>query len=616
MITATTSRRSLLGGIAATGVLAALPAGARAATSAASTRDAELAKKLTSIADAVLQRQPENATLLGLDVGANAGLAGQLSDLSDAGINADEQVYATARAMLAGIPRQRLQGPDINNYDAAVWAFDIADAGKRFAFGKSSLWGGVPYVVSQQGGTYQEAAEFLDSYHRVDDAAGADAYLSRLDQVGRNIDAETRRLREDAGKGVIPPSFIVANTLGQQAALRGVPADQAKFVTSIVRRAKKLGLPDPGTRATAIVTQSIYPALDRQIAALTALKTNDDAGVWKLPDGEDYYRLMLKSQTTTLLSADDIHKTGWEQNRAIEAEMDKILRAEGLTKGSVGERTTALGQDKRYLQPDTDAGRARVLAQIEGHIDAIRPRMGRISKLGLKAPIEVKRVPIDIQDGASLGYMNFASSDGKRPAIYYINLKQMDYWPEWSLASLTMHEGIPGHAWQGAYLAENPGIVSPLAPLLGFNAFVEGWALYAEQLAAEDGYYDQDPLGRLGYLNAARFRAVRLIVDTGLHAMKWSRDKAIATMMAETGRSRGSVTSEIDRYCAAPGQACGYKIGHNEILAQRDRAKALLGPQWDVRDFNDALVATGGVPLTALPGVVDRMVAAVKAEKV
>ena len=602
------TRRAVLGGVAG-GALLGVPA--RAAT--ATPRDAELGAALKTIADAVLQRQPETATLLGVDTGANAGLARRLTDNSPAGRAADNQVYAAARATLAKIPRNRLAGADINNYDSAVWAFDIADAGKRFDFGNSSLWGGIPYVVSQQNGTYQEAAEFLDSYHRVEDAAGADAYLARLDAVGRNIDVETRRLRDDAGKGVVPPDFLVANTLGQQAKLRAVAAGDSKFVASIARRAKKLGLPDPSARATATVTNAIYPALDRQIAALKALKTSGDAGAWKLPDGEAYYALMLKSQTTTTLSADEIHTTGWAQNRAIAAEMDKILRTQGLTKGSVGERTTALGQDKRYLQPDTDAGRARVIALVQGHIDAIRPRMGRISKLGMKAPVEVKRVPVDIQDGASLGYMNFASSDGKRPAIYYINLKQMDYWPEWSLASLTMHEGIPGHAWQGAYLAENPSIVSPLAPLLGFGAFVEGWALYAEQLAAEDGYYDNDPLGKLGYLNAARFRAVRLIVDTGLHAKRWSREKAIATMVAETGRSVGSVTSEIDRYCASPGQACSYKIGHNEILAQRDRARTALGVKWDVRDFNDALVATGGVPLTALPGVVDRMVAAVKA---
>lgn len=604
------TRRAVLGSAASLTALAALPTAARVATAQ---RDPQLAAALTTIAAALLQRQPENATLLGLDTGANAGLARKLDDLSASGVAETQRVYANAQQLLGTISRDRLQGADINNYDSARWAINIANEGKRFAFGAHGLSGGIPYIVSQQNGTYQNAAEFLDSYHRVEDAAGADAYLARLDQVATNIDEETQRLRADAGKGVVPPNFIVANTLGQQAALRAVAAADTKFVTSIARRSKALGLPDPSARATATVTNAIYPALDRQMAALKALKTSDDAGVWKLPDGDTYYQFMLKSQTTTTLTADEIHKTGWEQNRAIEAEMDAILKSQGLTRGSVGERMTALGQDKRFQQPDSDAGRAKVIAQVQSHIDAIRKRMPEISKLGLNANVEVKRVPIDIQDGASLGYMNFASTDGKRPAIYYINLKQMDYWPEWSLASLTMHEGIPGHAWQGAYLAEHPEVVSPLAQLLGFNAFVEGWALYAEQLAAEAGYYDRDPFGKLGYLNAARFRAVRLIVDTGMHAMKWSRDKAIGVMATETGRSMGSVTSEIDRYCASPGQACGYKIGHNAILAERDRAKAALGPKWDVRDFNDALVATGGVPLTALPGVVDRMIVGVKA---
>jgi uncharacterized protein (DUF885 family) len=611
MFELTASRRALLGGAAAAGAFAVLPAAARAVSATAS-GDPELGAALKVIANALLQRSPETATLLGVDTGANAALAGKFSDISPEGEAEDRRVYATSKRLLDGIPRDRLQGADINNYDSAQWALGIAAEGARFPYGLSGTSGGVPYVVSQQSGTYQQAAEFLDTYHRVENAAGADAYLSRLSQVGKLFDDETARIVADAGKGVIPPTFMVANTLGQEAQLRAVPAGQSKFVTSIATRAKKLGLPDPTARATAMVTDSIYPALDRQMAALKALKTNNDAGVWKLPDGEAYYQYLLKSQTTTSLTAAEIHATGWEQNRAIEAQMDKILRAQGMTKGTVGQRTAALSADKRFLQPDTDAGRAKVIAEVQGYIDAIRPRLGRISKLGLRADVKVKRVPVDIQDGASLGYMNFASTDGKRPAIYYINLKKMDYWPEWTLASLTAHEGIPGHAWQGAYLAEHPDIVSPVAQLIGFNAFVEGWALYAEQLVDEDGFYAKNPFGRLGYLNAQRFRAVRLIVDTGLHAMRWTREKAIATMVAETGRSVGSVTSEIDRYCASPGQACGYKIGHNEILKQRARAKALLGPKWDVRDFNDALVATGGVPLAALPGVVDRMIAKVK----
>ena len=604
-----TSRRSLLAGAATAGAFVALPAVARAAAPAA---DPRLAAALQTIAAELLKRSPEQATLLGVDRGANAALASKLSDISPAGEAEDRRVYAASKKLLETIPRAGLAGSDINNYDSAHWGLAIAGEGAKFPFGLSGTSGGIPYVVSQQNGTYSQAAEFLDTYHRVEDAAGAEAYFSRLGQVAKSLDDETARIRADAGRGVVPPDFIVANTLGQQAELRGVAAASSRFVTSIAGRATKLGLRDPSARATRIVADQIYPALDRQIAALKALKPTSDAGVWKLPEGDAYYQYLLKSQTTTSLSAAEIHATGQEQNRAIEAEMDKILRAQGLTQGTVGERAAALGADKRFVQPDTDAGRAAVIAYCQDVIDRIRPRLGRISKLGLKADVQVKRVPVDIQDGAGLGYMNFASTDGKRPAIYYINLKKMDYWPEWTLASLTAHEALPGHAWQGAYLAEHPDIVSPVAQLIGFNAFVEGWALYAEQLVDEDGFYADDPLGRLGYLNAQRFRAVRLIVDTGMHAMRWTRDKAIDVMVAETGRSRGSVTSEIDRYCASPGQACGYKIGHNEILKQRARAKAVLGPKWDVRDFNDALVATGGVPLAALPGVVDRMIAGVQ----
>jgi len=221
-------------------------------------------------------------------------------------------------------------------------------------------------------------------------------------------------------------------------------------------------------------------------------------------------------------------------------------------------------------------------------------------------------VPADIQDGAALGYMNFAAVDGSRPAIYYINLKDTSYWPRWTIPSLTAHEAIPGHAWQGAYLAEHRADVPLIASLLGFNAFVEGWALYAEQLVDESGLYKDDPLARLGYLQAQRFRAVRLVVDTGMHAKRWTRAQAIAFMVANTGRSNGAVTSEIDRYCASPGQACGYKIGHNEIIRLRTQAKAALGPRFDQRDFNDAIVRTGGVPLTVLSTVIGNYVAAAK----
>ena len=255
------------------------------------------------------------------------------------------------------------------------------------------------------------------------------------------------------------------------------------------------------------------------------------------------------------------------------------------------------------------AGRQEVIRYLEGRIAAVRPLLPRISHMQLNAPVAVHRVPPDIQDGAGLGYMNFASLDGSRPAIYYINLKDTGLWPLWTLPTLTAHETIPGHAWQGAYLAEHHGEIPLMMSLMGFNAFVEGWALYAEQLVDELGYYQGDDFGRLGYLQAIRFRAARLVVDTGLHSKRWSREQAIQSLIDQTGRAPGAAQSEIDRYVSTPGQACGYKVGQTEILRLRARAQQALGSKFDLRDFDDAVVQTGGVPLTVLATAIDGYIA-------
>jgi uncharacterized protein (DUF885 family) len=310
------------------------------------------------------------------------------------------------------------------------------------------------------------------------------------------------------------------------------------------------------------------------------------------------------------MSPDEIHQMGLDQGRAIDAEMDALLRAQGLTQGTVGERTSAMTKDPRFVFPNTDDGRAQLLSYVTGRIAALRALMPRLSRLPLKAEVQVKRVPPEIQDGASLGYMNFASLDGQRPAIYYINLKDTGLWPKWTIPSLSAHEAIPGHAWQGAYLAENHADVPLITSVMGFNAFIEGWALYAEQLADEFGLYADDTLGRLGYLQAQRFRAARLVVDTGLHHKRWTREQAIKSLVDQTGRAEAAARSEVDRYCASPGQACGYKVGHTEIVRLREKAKAALADKFDLRDFNDAVVKTGGTPLTVLETAIDAFVAA------
>ena len=391
-----------------------------------------------------------------------------------------------------------------------------------------------------------------------------------------------------------------------------LPAGESQLVQSLVTRAKAKSIAgDFETPATRLLETKINPALDRQLAALKAARARatSDAGVWKLPDGADYYAWLLKIGTTTKKTPDEIHEMGIEQGRAIDAQMDALLRSQGLTHGTVGERTSALTKDPRFVYPNNDEGRTQLLSYVTGKIAALRAITPRVSRLPLNANVEVKRVPPDIQDGAALGYMNFASLDGSRPAIYYINLKDTGLWPRWTITSLSAHEAIPGHAWQGAYLAEHHDEIPLITSLMGFNAFIEGWALYAEQLADEFGLYADDTLGRLGYLQAQRFRATRLIVDTGLHHRRWSRERAIRTLVDMTGRAEGAARSEIDRYCASPGQACGYKLGHTEIVRLREMARTALGPKFDLRDFDDAVVRTGGVPLTVLETAIKAYVA-------
>ena len=604
-------RRHVLLTGAALGLSAAAPLTAFAAETKAVT-DTRLASLLDAFVEEMLQADPETATSIGLDKGARAALKSRLNDRSAAGRAGQVAGYADRAKRLRAIPRAGLTGRDLTTYDTVLYAMDLGAEGGRFSYGGDVA---VPYVVSQQNGTVANTGEFLNSQHLIESKADCDAYLARLEQYSTALDQESARMAEAATKGVVPPDFLLTKALGTITELRGTQAGATRLVTSVDERAKAKGLGDYAAQATAIVTDKVQPALDRQIAAVQALqaKATHDAGVWKFPDGADYYRWGLKCGTTTNRTADDIHKMGLDQGAAIDADMDRILRGQGYTQGSVGERMSALTKDPRFLYPNTDAGKAELIAYLNGRIAAIRPYLPKISKLGLAAPVQVKAVPKEIEMGAGLGYMNFAAIDGSRPAIYYVNLHDTGNWPRYTLSSLTMHEALPGHAWQGAYLAERHDQVHTISSLIGFNAFIEGWALYAEQLADEVGIYKDDPLGRLGYWQALRFRAARLVVDTGLHDKRWTREKAIDWMTAATGRSSGAITSEVERYCASPGQACGYKVGHTEIVRLREKAKAALGPKFDLRDFDDAVVTTGGTPLMVLESVIDRYIGQTKA---
>lgn len=608
------SRRAFMATAAATGVLAGAPGLAQAQ---AGSSDAQLAAMLDAFADEMIKASPETATGLGLDKDAHADLKSKLSDVSRGSLAADQRsAYAMLRRMWA-IDPANLSPRQRTRYEAVQYALRLGAQGGDFHYGDNTFKSAMgesatPYVVSQQTGSMVGIPEFLNSQHKIDTREDCEAYLARLDAFARQLDQETERVRYDMAHGVIAPDFILDTTLTQARAFRATPAGETGMVHSLASRAADKHIEgDWAARAERIVTSRIYPAVERQIAALNeaADHASHDAGVWKLPQGDAYYSWLLRVGTSTNLTADEIHTMGLEQGRAIDARMDEILRRQGVSRGTVGERMSGATRDPRFLKPNTDAGRAEIISYLEGRIAAVRPLLPRLSHMQLRAPVEVHRVPVNIQEGAGLGYMNFAALDGSRPAIYYINLKDTALWPIWTLPTLTAHETIPGHAWQGAYLAEHHNEIPLIMSLMGFNAFVEGWALYAEQLVDELGYYDGDPWGRLGYLQAQRFRAARLVVDTGLHAKQWSREKAIQSLIDQTGRAAGAAQSEIDRYVSTPGQACGYKVGHTEILRLRAHAQQELGSRFDLRDFNDTIVQTGGIPLTVLADAIDGYIA-------
>ena len=584
--------------------------GAQAANRRADVKT-EFDADLAAIANEIILLGPESATSLGLDKEKYAPLKSRLSDLSPAADAAWVSEIKSIKTRLRTIDPMSLSEPDRIRHATVNYAADRGIEGTRFFYGSAQggFFGGAqPYVVTQQNGAVTGVPEFLDSQHQINNAADCEAYLSRVSAFARQIRQESERIASHASRGVAPPDFIASNTLGILKGFREIKASDQRLVTSLAARAVRAGATgDWAARCTKLIETEVYPALDGQIAAFSKATANANhmAGVQRLPDGDAYYHWALRLGTTTNFTAAEVHKLGLEQNKAIQARIDTLLQKQGLTKGTVGERVQALNKDPRFLYPNTDAGRAELIAYLNNCIARIRPLLPQVSHLGLKADVQVKRVPVDIQDGAALGYMNFASLDGSRPAIYYVNLKSTALWPKYQLPTLTAHEGIPGHTWQGAYLAEHHNEIPLISSLMGFNAFVEGWALYAEQLVDEHGLYKDDPFGEIGYLQAQQFRACRLVADTGLHAMHWTREQTVQFLVEQTGKGSDAMTSETDRYCASPGQACGYKMGHNEILRLRTKSMKALGSKFDLAAFDDALVKTGGVPLTVLSQAID-----------
>jgi uncharacterized protein (DUF885 family) len=477
-----------------------------------------------------------------------------------------------------------------------------AEADRRFDYGGTGS--GAPYILSQLTGAYSIVPDFLDTQHSIETTGDADAYLARMGAFAAAMDQESEQVRHDAALGVIPPDFILTTTLAQMQQFAATPAETATLVTSLVRRAAAKGIAGEWRApAVKLYDGAVIPALRRQMALLESLKprATHEAGVARLPDGGAYYDISLRAATTTDMTPAEVHKLGLELVALLTARADEALKAQGLTQGAVWERLRAMFADPRFLYPNTDAGKVKLIADLNVKVAAVQARLPAWFGTLPKAKVEIRRVPPAIEAGASSNYQS-GTLDGSRPGAYYIVLRDTAEDPSFLLPTLTFHESIPGHHLQGSLQRE--GNLPLIRKVSWFDAYGEGWALYAEQLAGEMGMYDDDPWGRIGYLHDALLRAARMVMDTGLHSQGWSREQAVRYYVENQGDPDSAAVTEVERYCANPGQACSYMVGKLEWLRLRQLAKDRLGSRFDIRSFHDAGLLPGPTPLKVLDRII------------
>ena len=590
-------RRNFLAGSAAALSLPLLASSKAAVAQSAGPGDAALNAVFDRIFDQMLTSSPGFATSLGLDKGDKAGLRRTFDPKPFPQARAENVArLREAQRMIEAIPIASLSPAASVNREIVL--YDIqSQLMPPTSFDLDSAQG--PYLITQQDGAYFSIPDFLDSTHPVETASDAEAYLSRLAEFPRILDFETEEQRRQAARGYLAPAWALELALGQIAKLREQPAESSGMVESLARRtAEKKLVGDWAARAARIVSAEVYPALDRQAGALRALlpTTAPGDGATRLPNGAAVYAAALAQATTTSMTPDEVHKLGLAQVAEYTAQLDPLLRQAGYTKGTVGERLTALGSAPDQVYPNTEAGRAQLLASLNDNYRQMQAKLPRAFATVPTQPLEIRRVPPEIQDGAPNGYYNPASLDGSRPAIYWINLKNTADRPKYGLNSLTYHEAVPGHHLQISLTQESKDI--PMLRKVSFyNAYIEGWALYSEQLAEELGGYQG--IERAGYLQSFLFRSARLVVDTGLNAKGWSREQAVDYMVGATGITRTRIEREINRYCVSIGQACSYKIGHLAWVRARAEAEKTLGTTFDLRQFHEVL-KEGAMPLSIL----------------
>jgi len=562
---------------------------------------------LDEVAEHLIRLRPEQATSLGIDTGARAALRSVLADRSAEGQRRLASQLRVDLERVNAFDASGLSHATRTSFEVVRSAYATALDGFALPYGDVAVggWRNTPYVVIQNVGAYLDIPRFLDADHRIESAPDAEAYLARLESYAKQLDGELERMKAAHAAGLVPPAFLIDQAVRQMTLAANGARNGGTLVDSLVRRSGNLA-GDWARRARTIVVQEVAPALERQLGELRAQRprATNDPGIAARPHGDEYYRWALRASTTTTMSPDEIHALGQSEVTRLHAQMEAILKEIGLSKGTVGERMKALANDPRYKFAEGDKGRADIMAFISDRLAWIRAQMPRAFNTVVDPNMEVKRLPPEEEPGAPAAYGGAGSIDGKIPGRMWINLRTTELHSKYSLADLTFHEAIPGHVWQGEYTHQMPLI----RQMLDFNAYSEGWALYAEQLADELGAYADDRVGRLGYLQSLAFRACRLVVDTGIHAKRWTREQGVRYFVDVNGSNPLEVASEVDRYCSWPGQACGYKVGHSDINRQREKATAALGAKFDLKAFDDTVVRGGNVPLDVLAKNVDEYV--------
>jgi uncharacterized protein (DUF885 family) len=571
-------------------------------------------------AQILFQSRTMGATQYGLTVEEVGGYyADRLDDYSPA---SEQKLRAAMRAVQGQISSYPMGEGSTEaqrlNRDILANITQYYAGSNEFSIGYIDSWMGLSaFPVTQINGPLIDIPRYMQSAQVINTAKDAEDYIARLAAFKDMVASVQAKVHADAEQGWVAPRVVLEGALRNfDRFLSTEPAQHPLLETFAEKLALVDAIPAADKQryiqlAEDNIGEFVYPAY-RKVAEQTRRMLDEAsayAGVWAQPKGEEFYRNAIRILGDSDLSADEIHAIGLSEVERISAEMDAILRAQGYAEGTVGARMVALGEEERFLYEDSDAGRAQLLEDLNGYIEDIVVRMQPLFKTRPDYEVVVKAYPVELQDGMPGGEYNSPSVDGSKPGIYWINLRDMKANPRFSLKSLTYHEANPGHHWQIALNLEQDEFPF-LRRISPYNAYAEGWALYAERVAAELGVYEEDPFGDLGRLQAELFRAVRLVVDTGMHHKRWTREQAIEYMSSITGNAESDVIAEIERYMAWPGQALGYKMGMLKILELRAKAEAALGDKFDLAAYHDLLLLGGAMPMTSLEKEVDRWVLA------